>query len=86
MIQIAVEAADGLQVGQCLGGMLMSTVTGIDHGDQGFLCGYHGSTFLGMAHRANVGVAGDDADRIGYTFSLGCGRAGSIGEADHSAA
>ena len=33
-----------------LGGMLMSTVTGIDHGDQGFLCGYHGSAFLGMAH------------------------------------
>ena len=86
MIQIAVEAADGLQVGQGLGGMLMSTVTGIDHGDQGFLRGYHGSTFLGMAHSADVRIAGDDADSIGYTFSLGCGRAGSIGEADDSAA
>ena len=86
IIQIAVEAADGLQVGQGLGGMLMSTVTGIDHGDQGFLCGYHGSAFLGMAHSADVRIAGDDADGIGYTFSLGCGRAGSIGETDHSAA
>ena len=36
MIQIAVEAADGLQVSQGLGWMLMAAVTGIDHGDRDF--------------------------------------------------
>ena len=86
IIQIAVEAADGLQVGQGLGGMLMSTVTGIDHGNQGFLCGYHGSAFLGMAHSADVRIAGDDADGIGYTFSFRSRRGSRIGEADDSAA
>ena len=86
VIQVAVEAADGLQVGQRLGGVLMTAVTGIDHGDQGFLCSYHGSTFLGMAHSADVRITGDDADGIGYTFSLRSRRGSRIGEADDSAA
>ena len=64
----------------------MAAVTGIDHRNQGFLCSYHGSTFLGMAHSTDVRIAGDDADGIGYTFSLRSRRGSRIGEADDSAA
>ena len=71
---------------QGLGGRRIVTDTGIDHGDQGFLCSYHGSAFLGMAHSADVHIAGDDADGIGYTFSLRSRRGSRIGEADDSAA
>ena len=53
--------------------MLMTAVTGIDNGNAGFLIGNDRSTLFGMAHCADIGIAGNDADRVGNTFAFGSG-------------
>ena len=51
--------------------MLVAAVSGIDHRDGGFggrhVCG----SLFGVAHGADVSVAGDHADRIGNTLAFG---------------
>ena len=66
--------------------MLMTAVTGIDDGNAGFLSGNDRSTLFGMAHCADIGVAGNDADRVGNTFAFGSGGIGCIRKSEHFAA
>ena len=53
--------------------MLMAAVSGIDHGNRRFAGGHVGGAFLRMADRADIGVGGDDADRVRNAFPLGGG-------------
>ena len=86
VVQSALQGAYCEKIGQRLGRMLMSAVSGINYGNAGFLTGNHGSTLLGVAHGADVCVAGDDADGVGYAFALGGGRGSGIREADDTPA
>ncbi len=54
--------------------MIVTAVTGIDHGDGRVHGCYLGSTFLGMTHCCDVSVGRDDADGVCDAFTLGCGR------------
>ena len=81
MIETALQGADRHQVCQGLGGMLMSAVARVNHRDRGNGCGYHGRTLLRMTHGAYISIAGNHTNRIGNTFSLGCGAGRRTGEA-----
>ena len=70
IVQTAFHRTDSQKVGQCLGRMLMSAVTGVDDRDGRVLTGYHGRTFLWMSHRTDVCIAGNHADGVGYAFAL----------------
>ena len=80
----ALKGTDGEKVGKGLCRMLVTAITGIDDRNGRVTCRNHRSAFLGMAHGTDVCKAGDNADRIGYAFSL-CGRRGvGIGKSEHA--
>ena len=85
-VQGALAAADGHQVGEGLGGVLVAAVAGVDDRDAGVAAGPQGSALLGMAHGHDVGIAGHHPDGVGHALTLG--RAGNIltGEAQDMAA
>lgn len=51
------QIPDGQQVSQCLRRMLVPSVAGVDDRDRRVLAGYHGRSFLGMSHGADVCIA-----------------------------
>ena len=79
------QGADGQKIRQCLGRMLVAAVAGIDHGDHRAHGGNQGRAFLGMAHGADIRVAGDDAHGVSDGLSLGRGRAVRAGKAQNFA-
>ena len=84
--QASLQGTDRHQVSQCLGWMLMTAITGIDHRDRRVAGSNHGCSLLGMAHGTDICKAGDHADRIGNTFTLRGRRGTGIGKSDHTAA
>ena len=86
MVQPSLQAADGHQIRQRLGGMLMTAIACIDDGDAGKGCCDHGSALFGMAHGADIRIAGNDADGVSNAFPFGGGGGCRIGEAEHASA
>ena len=86
MIQAALFAGNGEQVGEGLGGVLMAAVTCIDDGHRRKLAGDHGRTLFMMAHGNNGGIAAHHPHRIGHGFALGGAGVAGAGKADHRAA
>ena len=86
VVQPAHLSVDGQQVGQGLGGVLMATVTGIDHRDGSTTACHVGSAFLGMAHGNDVGIVADGLCGVRNAFTLGSGGRTGLGEAQHIAA
>lgn len=56
-------------------GMLMSAVTCVDNGNGRLGRSYIGSTFFWMTDGTDICIAGNHADGVGNTFTLGCGTA-----------
>ena len=81
IIQTALAAADGHQVGQGLGGVLVAAVTGVDHRDAGITAGAQRGTLFRVAHGDDVGVAGHHTDGVGHTLALGSAGDRFTGEA-----
>ncbi len=80
------QGTDGQEVGQGLGRMLMPAVTGVDNGNGGPAGSYHGRALFRMTHGADVRIAGDDPDGVGYAFAFGGGRGAGVGEAQYLSA
>ena len=70
VVESALDGADGHQVGERLGRMLMSAVTRVDDRDLGDKGGNVRCTLLRMADRCNISETGDDTDRVRYTLAL----------------
>ena len=66
--------------------MLVAAVACIDDGNQRFLCGNHGRTFLGVTHGTYISIAGSHADGIGYTFTFGSGTGSGTGKSQNCTA
>ena len=50
--------------------MLVAAITRVDNRYARKLTGNHRCTFLGMTHGNNVGIAGNDANRVGDALSF----------------
>ena len=61
--------------------MLVSAVAGVDDGDVGFLCRYHGSAFFWVAHGTDICVGGDNTDGVGHAFPFGSRGGSGVGKA-----
>ena len=70
MIKPAFQRPDRHHVGQRLCRMLMTSVACVDHRNRRFHRRDQRRALLGMPHCADVGEAGNDADRIGDRLSL----------------
>ena len=86
IIQSAHAAADGHQVGQGLGGVLVTTVTGVDHRNAGVAGSTQRCALLGVAHGNDIGIAGHHPDGVGYALALGGAGHVLAGKAQHMAA
>ncbi len=86
VVYSAFELMNGHQVGQRLGWMLVTAVTGIDNWDWGVHCSDHWSAFLWMAHSSDVRISGDNADGIRNAFAFGSGGGVCGGESNDRAA
>ena len=73
VIEPTLELTDRHHIKQCLCGMLVAAVTGVDDRDIGMLCGDIGGAFFIMADSGYIRKAGNDADRIGNAFTFGGG-------------
>ena len=79
-------APDGQQVGQGLGGMVVSAVTCVDDGHACTAGSNNGSAFLGMTHDDDVSVAADGLNGVRQALTLSGGGRTGLGEADDGAA
>ena len=75
------------QIAQCLRRMFVAAVAAIDHRDRRILGSEPRGAVARMANDDDIGVVGDDANRIGEAFALGGGAdrrigAGNIGAAE----
>ena len=86
VVQTALAAADGHQVGHGLGRVLVAAVACVDDRDAGVPAGPQRCALLGVAHGHDVGVAGDDADGVGHALALGCTGDGLAREAEDMSA
>ena len=86
IIQSAHAAADGHQVGQGLGGVLVAAITGVDHRNAGVAGGTQRCALLGVAHGNDIGIAGYHPDGVGYALALGGAGHVLAGEAQYMAA
>ena len=86
VFKTALFAPDGQKVRQSLGGVVVTAVAGIDHGDTCLADGHHRSAFLGMAHGNDVSVAANGAHSISHALALSGGGGGCGTEAQHIAA
>ena len=86
VVETALAAADGHQVGHGLGGVLVSAVACVDDRDAGVPAGPQRCALLGVAHGHDVGVAGHDADGVGHALALGSAGHVLTGEAKDMAA
>ena len=86
IVQSALLTVDGEQVSQRLGGVVVTAVTGVDHGDAGSLGSHIGSTLSGVAHGDDVSIAADGLGCVGHALALGGGGGLGFGEADDIAA
>ena len=86
IIQPAHAAADGHQVGQGLGGVLVTTVTGVDHRNAGVAGSTQRCALLGVAHGNDIGIAGHHPDGVGHALALGGAGHVLAGEAQHMTA
>ena len=84
--EASLAAKDGHEVGEGLGRVLMAAVSGVDHRDAGIPRGPQRRALLRVAHRAHVGVAGDDADGVGDALALRRGAGIRGREAEDAAA
>ena len=79
--QTSFEGTDGEKVSQCLGRVLMSAVPGVDHRNRrSHGCHQRGSLFR-MTDRTDICITGCDTNRVGNTFTLGCGAGIRAGKA-----
>ena len=76
---------DGQKVRQCLGGVVVLAVTGVDDGDGGVPGGYIGGAVPGMADGHDVGIAAEDLSGVRHALTLGGGGGAGLGEADDAA-
>ena len=86
VVEAAALAADGQEVGERLGRVVVAAVARVDDGHRRVHGRYHGRALLGVAHGDDVGVAADDADSVRHALALSRGGAASLGEAEHAAA
>ena len=86
VIQPAHAAADGHQVGQGLGGVLVAAVTGVDHRNAGVAGGTQRCALLGVAHGNDIGIAGNHPDGVSHALALGGAGHVLAGEAQYMAA
>ena len=86
IVQPAFAAADGHQVGQGLGGMLVAAVTGVDHRDAGVAGSTQRCALLGVAHSHDVGIAGHHTDGVGHALAFAGAGHVLTGKAQHMAA
>ena len=86
IIQSAHAAADGHQVGQGLGGVLVAAITGVDHRNAGVAGSTQRRALLGVAHGNDIGIAGYHPDGVGYALALGGAGHVLAGKAQHMAA
>ena len=86
IIQSAHAAANGHQVGQGLGRVLVTAVTGVDHRNAGVTGSTQRCALLGVAHGNDIGIAGHHPDSVGYALALGGAGHVLAGEAQHMAA
>ena len=64
MIEPSFDGANGQKVCECLRGMLVSAVSGIDNRNGRAGGGNHRCAFFGVAHRADISEAGNHADGV----------------------
>ena len=71
MVQPALALADGHQVNEGLGGVVVAAVPGVDHRDGGVHGGPQRRALLGVAHGDDVGVAAHHPGGVGHRLPLG---------------
>ena len=60
----------GVEVAQCLCGMLVAAVAGINHRDGGIIGHQFGGAFPRVAEDDNIGITADNPGHIGDTFAF----------------
>ena len=83
---MALLFAQDVEIAQRLSGMLAAAVAGVQHRAWRVLGSDARRAVMRMAQHDQVGIAGDDADRIGQALALGGGARLHIGRTDHGAA
>ena len=78
--------ADGQQVRQGLGRVVVAAVPGVDDRDGDILRGNKGRALFRVPHGNDIGKAGDRPGCISDALALGDGAAAGVGEADNTAA
>ena len=86
VIKMTFFSVDGQQVSQCLCGVVMTAVTGIDDGHGRVHGSNHRRPFFGMTHGDDVCIAAYHAYSIRNAFPFGCRAAVCFGKAQHTAA
>ena len=84
--QPPLEGADGEQVGEGLGRVLVPAVPGVDHRHRREHRGHPRGALLVVAHGDDVGIAAHHPDGVGHGFALAHRRGACRGEALHAAA
>ena len=70
VIKPSLQRLYGHEICQSLCRMLVAAITRVDNRYARKLTGNHRCTFLGMTHGNNVGIAGNDANRVGDALSF----------------
>ncbi len=85
-VQLALGLADGEEVEQGLGRMLVGAVAAVDDRHAGELGGEAGSPLFRMTHHHRIGVGADDLDGVSQGLALLGAGVATVGEADDVAA
>ena len=86
MVKATQLTLDGKEVGKRLGGVVVTAVARVDHGNGRVAGGHEGRTLLEVAHRDYVSVAADDLGGVRHALPLGRGGRARVGKAQHLAA
>ena len=73
IVKTSFQGTDRIQIGKSLRRMLMTAVSGIDYRNPGIKRRNLRGTFLWMTHCADICVAGNNTNGIGYCFAFGSG-------------